>query len=225
MIQRFRDEDGVTLTELLVYMGLLGLVTMMVLGSLTSTQFNVQRELSRTDSNDQLRLAIEAMDREIRSSDLLYNPTNENYASGDIVSGYSMRVFSEANVPTRGGKRCVQYRITSGGELERRDWDPAWSDANDPTQVSSWRTLATGIQNRAQNTPAFTLAKINLINIELLANSDVGNGPISGLVPTVSAQDSISGRNSTIVSDLHQCGPDVPDPSQSTADGQRVPPY
>jgi prepilin-type N-terminal cleavage/methylation domain-containing protein len=217
----YHSDDGFTLIEQAVVLGLLGLILAAVLGALASGQFTIARQAARSDTNDQIKLAAQAMDRELRSGDLLYNPSGESYAAGDVVPGYSIRVLSEANVPSRGDKRCVQYRITNGGELQRREWAPNWTTGD---YVSSWRILATALRNRAASpqVPAFTRPQVNLVKIVFVANTRPGTGPISGSVPTIRVELSVSGRNSQIVTDLQQCG--SPDPAP-TALAPGVPPY
>jgi hypothetical protein len=123
----------------------------------------------------------------------------------------------------------VQYRVTSSGEFQRRDWDPNWNNANDPVQVTGWRTVAFGIANypgaaAPNNVPVFSQARINLVKVVFLVNAHPASGAITNTLPTVRSEVSVSGRNSAVVTDLRQCGPDTPDPSLNYG-GRRVPPY
>jgi prepilin-type N-terminal cleavage/methylation domain-containing protein len=189
-LARARAEDGFTLVEISVVLGLLGIVTVMLLGFLTRTQNDLQIQISRSSSNDQVRLAAQSIDREIRSGDVLYDPANEVYAAGDVAAGMSFRVYSEANAPTRPGKRCVQWRITSAGELQRRSWTTDWQ-SNPAANVSGWRIVATNIRNRPESITAFTRSQTNLINVDLRANDD----PSLKKGSTVRIQLAVSGRD------------------------------
>lgn len=200
MMNRFRREEGFTLVEIIVFLGMFGGILTILFNALTTTQVSLERQSARAQSNDEVRLAAQAIDREVRSGDLISNPQAEDYSAKDIVPYYSFRVLSEANVPTRGDKRCVQYRITSGGELQRRSWRPLTDDASD------WRTLATGVRNRVEGVPAFSRPQTNLLQVTLLANARPGTGLISGQVKTVRIDLSVSGRNSVLVEDTNQCG-------------------
>jgi prepilin-type N-terminal cleavage/methylation domain-containing protein len=217
------DESGFTLIELSVVIGLLGIVMTMLLSFLTRAQSDLQTEISRSTSNDQVRLAAQSIDREIRSGDVFYDPAAEVYSPGDVASGMSLRVYSEANAPTRPGKRCVQWRITSAGELQRRSWSTDWQ--SDPTnKVSPWRIVATGIRNRADSVAAFTRSAANLITIDLRANDD----PTLKKGSTVDVKLAVSGRDTIFFSTSapsQPCGPATPDPNASNPLGAPVPPY
>lgn len=218
---RLKRDDGYTLVEIAVAVALLGVVIAMVLLFLTRAQADLQIQLSRSASNDQVRLAAQSIDREIRSGDVFYDPAAEVYAAGDVVSSMSLRVLSEANAPTRPGKRCVQWRITSAGELQRRDWTTDWQ--SDPaTNVSGWRTVAEGIRNRTEGVPAFARTQANLITIDLRTNNDASKGK------TVQVKFAVSGRDTLFyptTAPKQPCGPTTPDPSLSNPTGAPVPAY
>src|SRR5437868_3449432 len=69
--KRMVGESGMTLAELLVVLSLLGVVLPMLALFLISIQRTVVRESDRTQSNDQARLAVQELDREIRSGNVL----------------------------------------------------------------------------------------------------------------------------------------------------------
>jgi type II secretory pathway pseudopilin PulG len=235
--RRLVREDGITLVELMVTIALLSVVVSALLATLNSAQTNLGREMSRSSSNDQLRLAEQSLDREARSGNVLYNPAQEIYAGGDVAGGYSLRIWTASNNPSRGGTTdwCDQWRITSGGQLQERRWVPYWSDANDQTQVTKWRIVATGITNRADSIAAFSFpigATGNLVIARLRANDDSTVNGSGQLVvkakkgSTVEVQQAISGRNTQFYPTGTHCGAPTPDPSQTnTADGTKVPPY
>jgi len=214
-----RAEDGMTLIELSVAASLLLVVLVGLLTFLDDTQTNLNRQISRSTSNDQVRLAVESIDRDVRSGNVLYDPATENYnvgcstaefpTCGDIKPGMSLRIYTETNDPTRGGATCVQWRITAGGELQRRSWLPGATSAN------TWRIVATNIMNRTNSVSAFSRSGslANLINVDLLANQDATGAQGS----TVEVKESISGRNTLQYSNTEPCGPMTPDPTITTA--------
>lgn len=222
---RLSHDGGYTLIEIAVVVGLLGIVVAMVISFLTRAQADLQIQISRSTSNDQVRLAAQSIDREIRSGDVFYDPADEVYPAGDVVSGMSLRVLSEANAPTRPGKRCVQWRITSDGELQRRSWtvDPVWQ--TDPAaNVSGWRTITDGVRNRAESVPAFTRSAANLITINLRTNGD----PTGRKGSTVAVKLAVSGRDTHFFDNSAPslpCGPVTPDPAASNPYGPPIPPY
>lgn len=155
MRERLRDEAGTTLAETLITVALIGVVLTMFLVALESMQTGVVRAEGRSARNDEVRLALAQMDREIRSGNVLYDPADEvPDPANDIVPSMSMRIYTQSNAPTRNpGNQCVQWRI-SGGTLQTRMW------ADDPNPPATpWRTVARDIVNRDLPTPvpAFAL--------------------------------------------------------------------
>jgi type II secretory pathway pseudopilin PulG len=221
MTERFRRDEGHTILELSTVLSLLGIVLAALLTFLASTQSNLERNISRSDSNDEVRLAIQSLDREVRSGNVLYDPSLEVYAPGDIASAMSVRVYTQSN----GAFKCVQWRVTSStAELQRRDWDP-----NTGTLGHDWRTVATGIRNRQSDLrdaggnlvstaekAAFSLPQTNLLQVHLWSNSD----PNAKKSKPVDVKVSVSGRNTIFYSANQLCGPVPPDPSTSN-----IPPY
>jgi type II secretory pathway pseudopilin PulG len=181
-----RGEGGSSLPELLVVIGLLGVVLSMVLAVLVSFQRTENTVNIRSQTNDQARLAAEQIDKQVRSGNVLYDPALEGSNAGSgIAAGFSMRIYTQAN----GVERCVQWRVT-GGSLQARSWSQGWQTDH---QVSGWRTVATNIVNGA-GSPPFSLDTTTgfgsrLINVDLFANvrSDTGSN--------VEAKVSVTGRN------------------------------
>lgn len=160
--------------EFLVAISVFAIALVIALTSLNSVQRSVIRADNRNETNDQARLAVEQLDRQIRSGNLLYDPEN---------GGFSLRVYTQAN----GTQRCVQWRIM-GGELQTRSW-PETYPLNGT--VSGWRTVADGIVNTAAQ-PPFTLPAgfdKRLIEIDLRVNRNPNSGS------TVRVTASVAGRN------------------------------
>jgi len=217
VISKLHREDGTTLIEMLTVLAMLGIVLGFVLSFLDASQKNFDRDASRSQSNDEVRLAIQSLDREVRSGNVLYDPAQESYAPGDVVAGMSVRIYTQSNDTFK----CVQWRITSGQELQRRDWSPNWQD--DPaTLVHGWRTIATGIRNRAESKgAAFSRPSTNLMIVNFWANAD----PNAKKGKSVDVQASISGRNTIFYTSNQLCGPAVPDPALTGTGDSRVPSY
>lgn len=150
MHRRLRADQGMTLVELMIAMALLGIIVPVMITTMASVQTRVGRQQDRSLTNDQVRLAVEELDREIRSGNLLYDPKDESPAY------MALRIYTQTNATTRTpGNRCVQWRIVNG-ELQRRDWTTTWrTDA----QVSQWRVVADHLVNQdvSPAVPAFQL--------------------------------------------------------------------
>jgi type II secretory pathway pseudopilin PulG len=213
-----------TLVELSMVVALLGVVVASILGVLYSAQTNLNREISRSNSNDQIRLAAQELDREIRSGNVLYDPSTENYPTGDVYPGMSLRVYTQTNYPTRGDERCVQWRITSTGDLQQRSWDPNWQ-SSPSTLVYPWRIVASNLTNRTDNVAAFVrpAGTLNVVNITLRANDD----PTGKKGSTVQIKEAITARDQLSNTQLAMtCGPAAPDPNNpATPPSEPVPPY
>ncbi|MEX2458029.1 MAG: type II secretion system protein [Actinomycetota bacterium] len=192
-----RAEAGMTLVEMMVTMSLLGIVATMFLSIMVSVQAGVERQMDRSHDNDQVRLAVQQLDKEIRSGNVLYDPAAE---TAPFAPHYSLRVYTQANADVRTpGNRCVQWRITDG-ELQRRDWSTA-----DPSgTVSGWRVVAENVVNVELGVPAFVLdsdptkgGRIVDVTIATQTDGDSGN--------PVSVAASISGRNTSYGYPLSVC--------------------
>lgn len=201
-----------TLIELTISMALLSIAAIVFLSTLVFVQRAVSRQEARSVTNDQARLALEEMDHEIRSGNLLYNPALENDPANGIYSGMSLRIYTQTNANIRTpGNQCVQWRILNK-VLWKRNWATNWRD--DPaTLVTKWTIVAEGIQNQSvtPQVSAFALdadpAKGGrVIVVSLLVNASKGTGSSNVLL-----QESVTGRNT-----------EYGYPSQVCAD---IPPY
>lgn len=112
---RSDGDEGVTLVELLVTMFILGIVTAAAYSVLISVTRQSRDVQGREQTVGNARLAIEQIDRQIRSGNVLYDPALEALPN-------SMRVYTQAN----GVNRCVQWQLQSAGVLRSRSWSPTW---------------------------------------------------------------------------------------------------
>jgi type II secretory pathway pseudopilin PulG len=187
-----------TLVELTVSMSMLAIVSVIFLTALASVQRGVNRQTDRTRTNDQARLAVEQLDHEIRSGNLLYDPQNETDPDPghQVVPYMSLRIYTQTNANSRNPEnQCVQWRITDTGLLQSRRWATTWR--SDPANlVTSWRIVAENVVNRdpSVNVPAFSLDPDpnkggRTIVVTLMLNTNGKSGQ------NVKIQESITGRN------------------------------
>jgi prepilin-type N-terminal cleavage/methylation domain-containing protein len=188
MIQRVReragDERGVTLVELVVSVSILGIVMVAILSVLTTVQKAAVRQDLRGQTNDQARLALQSLDRTIRSGNLLYSPASETPAY------FRIRVYTQSNAPTL-GDRCVLWEINTSQQLVTRSWP-----ANQPEDATSWQVVANGIVNRALSPTvnAFSVdASGRTVTAVFRVNADLTN--YSSQTETLKA--AITGRNTS----------------------------
>ena len=187
-----RNDEGFTLTELLVAMMVLALASGVFYSTLASVQKSVVETDIRTRSNTQARLALQTLDHEVRSGNVLYDPST----SSDPY--FRFKIYTQANAGgnPRPTYTCRLWRITSSAELQTRWWPP-----NEPGEASSWRTVATGVVNKLMATPqhAFEIDPDpnkggRTVNVVFLLNEDLNQDLSSG---TVKIQSALTGRNTS----------------------------
>lgn len=200
-----RDQGGFTLVELMIVMFMMTIVVVVFTSVFENVNEGVARQRDRSIANDQARLAIEHLDREIRSGNVMYDPATET------VPYYSFRIYSQANATTRGssgfsdatGATCVQWLINDDEELVRRFWKPG-----DPTVVGDWWILAENVVNRTLATPvpAFTVPDpdaARTVVVTLMLDTDTAETVSS----PVRIQTSLTGRNTTLGIPTTTCDP------------------
>jgi type II secretory pathway component PulJ len=186
-----RDESGWTILEIVVTMLMFSIVTVIFMSVLASVQGTVNRLSGRSASNDQARLAVEELDREIRSGNVLYDPALENDAGHGVYAGYSLRIYTQTNAESRSpGNQCVQWRVIDQ-QLQRRAWSVNWRTDG---IVTDWRLVAEKIMNQSQGVAAFTLDSFasygnRIVNITILAQGASSSGQ------TVRISEAVTGRN------------------------------
>jgi type II secretory pathway pseudopilin PulG len=187
-----------TLLELLIAMSILSLVLVVFGSVLASVQRAVVRENSLSQTLDQARLAMEQLDRELRSGNVLYDPALENAAVGtpgriascDSCSpGYTLRVYTQTN----SNFKCVLWKIDANQQLLTREWPPQLESLAHP-----WRVVATGVVNLSLSQSAFSLDPDALkggrtLNVVYAVNSDLAHASTQ----TVSVRSALTGRNTS----------------------------
>jgi hypothetical protein len=170
--------------------GLLLVVTGMFFTGVTTMQNGVVRASDRSESNDNVRLAVEQIDREVRSGNLFHDPALETTATCAPGAGMCLRIYTQTNAEAHDpGNRCVQWRVLAG-KLETRDWSPDY--LNDHI-VGSWRTVASNVVNTTA-TPPFRLDSAastagRLLHISIIVNKKSSSGG------DVRVDMSVAGRN------------------------------
>ena len=183
-----------TLVEVVVSTAILGIVMLVFTSTLTGIQQAVVSQDVRTRLNDQGRLALQDMDRQVRSGNLLYDPETEVglvTPFGVAAAGYMFRVYTQVKFDSGDDSRCALWFIDDDERLLYRAWPVLDPDSPDAT---GWRVVAEGIVNRTTGTTAFDLDSTNrTVTVTLRANADYANDPSA----TQTFKAALTGRNTS----------------------------
>lgn len=192
------SEHGFTLPEMLVASAILLMALVMFTTILASVQTAVSRQQVRSANNDNIRLALENLDRLVRSGNVLIDPSKTDTDCRPTGSAYQcLLVYSQANGTTAQPARCIQWRI-QGDKLQTRWWLP--KPAIKAATVTSWRDVAEGIVNLETDpvTSSFTLDPDPLKqgrSVEILFLVGTGTTGVDGPLARVEA--SLTARNTS----------------------------
>jgi len=220
-VRRLRDrpEDGFTLLELTVALLIMGVIAAAVTSVLYSVQRTYERESYRSQSNDQARLAVEQLDREIRSGNLLYDPDPNPQpvpcplwvcdTTNHIFPGMALLVYTQNNATSHSpGNRCVQWRIYQN-QLQVRDWSPEWR--NDGI-VDAFRVVADNVLNQSLSPQVKAFQR----------DTDQAKGGRAMKITVIANVSSVGGSNVTIQQEITGRDTEYGYPSSVCVD---IPPY
>lgn len=186
------DERGITLVEVMVATAILGIVMLVFTSTLASMQQAVVAEDVRARLNDQARLALADLDRQVRSGNLLYDPDDESGTVdpfGVAAAGYMFRVYTQTKFKPTDEPRCAVWLIDDQQRLLYRFWP-----VQEPDEASEWRVVAEHIVNRETGDPAFVLDPSGrTLTASLLANADLEHDESA----TQEFSESLTGRNTS----------------------------
>lgn len=214
-VRHRRDDEGLTLVELLISMTIFSIVIALTYALLINVQRQTSDTVARADSTGDARVALAQIDRQVRSGNVLYSPSLElipGAAGSDQCqpstdatrpnAGTCMRVYTQAN----GLQKCIQWQVQPALRILRvRSWSPTWSTDG---QVSGWGVVARNVTN-TPGTPAFALASggqygSRLMDVSLLIKNPKARGS------DVQVTSSLSGRNTAYGFDPGICLPIPP---------------
>jgi prepilin-type N-terminal cleavage/methylation domain-containing protein len=202
---RWGDERGMTLVELVVAMAILSIVMLVMTTTLSSIQRAVVEEDVRIRLNDQARLAIQSIDRLVRSGNILYDPVDEtgNDPYSATATGYLFRIYTQAKQSSGQDARCALWLVNDDQQLLYRTW-PVLS----PEDATDWTVVVDGVVNRELGEPPFTLdAAGRTIAVEFKVNPDLAHRPQA----TQLVEASLTGRNTSFGYPIQLCS-ELPDP-------------
>lgn len=150
---------------------------------------------ARDESVGQARNALEQLDTQIRSGNVLFDPAAE-------ALPLSMRIYTQAN----GVQKCVQWQVlTSTRTLRVRSWATDWQTGG---AVSGWSTVARSVLNETSDAikpfalqGGSTSYGSRLIDITLYVKDPKANGN------RLTVATSMAGRNTVYGYDAGICSP------------------
>jgi prepilin-type N-terminal cleavage/methylation domain-containing protein len=193
-VMHLNAEDGFTLGEMVVASAILSIVLLVFTTTLATVQRSVGEQQIRSTNNDNVRLALENLDRLVRSGNVLIDPSVVNTDCKATGSAYQcLLAYSQANGTTALPARCIQWRV-EGTTLETRWWEPG----EKATTTTVWREVATGIQN-LQTTPVTQTFRLDPDPLKQGRSVEVlfivGTGSVDGPLARVEA--SLTARNTS----------------------------
>lgn len=186
--ERRRDEAGVSVVEVVVTLALLAVILAIFSSQMVAMFDRVHTAGRRSESNDAVRLAVQELDRQVRSGNVIHDPAAEDPA------GLSLRIYTQTNAHTATDEsRCVQWRVDSG-RLETRSWSHDYNATNGTGWKTEWRVVAEHVRNSLSR-PAFAFYPAEegfgqrIVQVSFVVNRDEQ----AGLDVEVAA--SLTGRN------------------------------
>lgn len=171
-VDRARGDGGLTLVELSIAMVVSSVVGAAAVLGIT-TVMGTQRDIrERADAQQQAQLAADQIASQVRSGNVLYQPTS-------TASAWSLMVYTQAN----GAQKCVEWEVDkAGGDLTTRSWTPDWNlnSQVDAGEVSDWRVVARGLVNGSTvdpfEVPSAAPYGSRLLNIDLRLDDGTAGG-------------------------------------------------
>jgi prepilin-type N-terminal cleavage/methylation domain-containing protein len=158
-----RDDSGVTLIEMMVSMGLMGvfmaIFTTGMIGMFTSANKNE----SINDAQAQLNIAFLNLDREVRYASTISTP-------GQVAGAW----YVELLITNSGTARCTEIRLDPAtAKLERR----SWVQGSPASSGDAWRPLASRVTSTAPFTliPADPEVNFQRLRLRLLSTAGGAN--------------------------------------------------
>jgi prepilin-type N-terminal cleavage/methylation domain-containing protein len=153
ILGRLRDrerDEGFTLMELLVAIGLLSILMAIVTTAIVSMFQAMRKQQGQADAIGQIRVVVDKLDKSVRYANAVNTPGVGTTAGTLYVEWRTGNLTGATNYT----QTCTQWKFdSSAGTLQSRTWNEG-----DSTSISAWFTQATGISNNG-TTDVFSFPK------------------------------------------------------------------
>lgn len=137
MMRLHREDRGLSLVEMMVVMMLMTIIAAVFLGLLRTTMFATRDLEGNARSNDDIRLSLQQLDRDFRSSEQICEPL-----PGNTSNRLDFRTRAYTATSTATGYQDLLY------ELRDADGDGAATDLQRSSDGgTTWATVISGVQN------------------------------------------------------------------------------
>ncbi|MGY1550222.1 PulJ/GspJ family protein [Microbacterium sp. A588] len=139
-----RDEQGYTLVELLVAMGVFSVFLVLFISAIVSVSRASTQARVDAQTSSSVGIAMQRIERSVRYADSI------NYPGSNAGASY-VEWRTDATSASSGVDTCTQLRYTAGdGKLAMRTWDAASSPS-----TGTWNVLVSDIRGESTNVYPF----------------------------------------------------------------------
>jgi len=200
MITHKGDKDeGMSLVELLVTMVVAGVVGGAAVLGVTTLMRSQTAVDARLQAQQQAQLAVDQIASQVRSGNVLYQPT-------ETQSAWGLLIYTQSN----GQQRCVEWDLAkASGDLRSRSWIPNWNlnGLIDEGEVTGWRVVAANLVNGtlSPQVAPFSVPASEPFGERLLA-IDLRVGVDDQVADGAKVATSVTGRNTQYNYGVDLCG-------------------
>jgi prepilin-type N-terminal cleavage/methylation domain-containing protein len=153
--EREGADDGFTLIELMVSIGLMAIISISFLVATNTVYHGIHKEQGIVDATDGNRRALTVLDKQVRYASAINTPGTA--ADGNFYLEYKWTKSSPGTVDV---SACSQWRLDPVNDVLQ--WR-SWTSGITPTARPVFVTVDTGVVNVPATTPPFSLTPLVVV--------------------------------------------------------------